>query len=108
MFNGQEDFKFNIRFEDTLTLERLLFENNIEFHNELEYQTNSRSTKYYIKNSDRIKFDTICKENQLEIFLDSLPYIETRFPKITQNFLYLIFSLFLFSLIILIIALIIS
>lgn len=106
MFNGKDDFKFQIRFEDTFTLERLLFESKIEFHNELEYQTNSRPNKYYIKNSDRIKFDKLCKENKLEVFLDSLPIIETRFSNNSSNILYLILSLFILSIIILIIVLI--
>lgn len=103
MFKGQEEFKFHIRFEDTFTLERLLFENDIDFHNELEFQTNSRSNKYYIRNSDRIKFDKVCTDNQLEIFIDSLPNIETRFPKITSNLLYIVFSLFMLILIIILI-----
>jgi hypothetical protein len=82
MFNGEEEFKFHVYEDQVFFLENILLENSIEFHNELEYGTNTRTNKYYIKNSDRPIFDRICKENKFEIFLDSIPGIETRYPKI--------------------------
>lgn len=96
MFNGEEDFKFYIYEDQVFFLESFLLENNIQFHNELEYGTNIRTNKYYIKNSDRPKFDEICKENQIDIILDSIPHIETRFPKLEYHYSYVIaFVLFL-------------
>ncbi|WP_028892566.1 hypothetical protein [Tenacibaculum sp. 47A_GOM-205m] len=106
MFNGEETFKFHIRFQDIFKFEKLMLENNIQYHNELEYLTNSRSNKYYIKNSDRKKFDTICVKNQLEIYLDSLPNIETRLPKFTSNSLFTVLTSVLLIFLIIIILII--
>ncbi|MDE0535791.1 hypothetical protein [Tenacibaculum sp. L6] len=105
MFDGEEAFKFHIRFQDIFKFERLMLENNIQFHNELEHLSESRSNKYYIRNSDRKKFDAICVKNQLEIYLDSLPNIETRLPKFTSNSLFtvLISVLLIFLIIIILI-----
>lgn len=84
MFNGEEEFKFYVYEDQVFILENLLLENNIAFHNELEYGTNTRTNKYYIKNSDRHKLDVAVKEIQLELFLDNTPKIETRYPSINK------------------------
>jgi hypothetical protein len=99
MLNGEEEFKFYIYEDQVFFLEKALLDNNIEFHNELELGSNTRTNKYYIKNLDRLKFDEICKESKFEIFLDSLPGIETRYPKLNVNSSHFI-SIILFIIII--------
>jgi len=99
MLNGVEEFKFYIYEDQVFFLEKALLDNSIKFHNELELGSNTRTNKYYIKNSDRLEFDEICKENKFEIFLDSLPEIETRYPKLNPNSYHFI-SIILFIIII--------
>ena len=85
MFNKEEDFKFYVYEYKVFSLENALEDNDIQYFNENNYGTNTKSNKYYIKNSDRKKLDIICKQLSLEIFTDTIPNIETRFPKISFN-----------------------
>ena len=96
------EFKFSILPEQLFTVEKVLIDNNIEFHNELGIGTNIRSSKYYIKNSDRTLFDKLCKEHEIILLTDSIPFIEYRFPKI--NNLSIIILVLLFILVFLILA----
>ena len=82
MFQGEDVFKFYVYEHNVFFLEKLMSDNQIEFHNELILGTNINSTKYYIKNSDRKKLDKLLVNNDIEIFIDSIPRIETRFPEI--------------------------
>ncbi len=86
MFKSNDVFKFYIYQHNVFTFENALNKNQIEFINEKIIGTNSRSLKYYIKNSDREKLDLISKDLEIEIFIDSLPNIETRFPKINITY----------------------
>ena len=102
MFNGEENFKFYVYEDQVFYLETALLENEIEFHNELGISTNVRTNKYYIRNSDRIKFDTICKETKIDVFTDSIPTLETRIPVIgIKYFIVLIFIIIIILLLIL-------
>ncbi len=103
MFNGKEDFKFYVNEDQVFHLEKALLDNKIEFHNELGIGTNIRTNKYYIKNSDRPKFDKICKKIQIDIFIDSIPEIETRLPNIKLNYIQI--AIIILSLIVLLILL---
>ena len=101
MFGSQDVFKFYVREYDVFTLEKILVDNNIEFHNELIHGTNANSNKYYIKNSDRPLLDKYIKINKLEIFIDSIPNIEVGAQdlKITTNQLLVIFAIVLIGII---------
>ena len=100
MFKGVEEFKFYIYQHNVFTLEKLMKDNNIEFYNEKIFGTNVRSFKYYIKNTDRKKLDNICSKNKIEVFIDSLPNIETRFPDLKISYLGFIFFIIILFLII--------
>ena len=103
MFNGDEDFKFYVYEDQVFHLEKALIDNNIEFHNELGISTNIRTNKYYIRNSDRIKFDKICKEIKIDIFTDNQPKIETRLSSLKIN--YISFSIIILIIVVLLILL---
>ncbi len=79
------EFKFYVLPEQIFTVEKILLDHNIEFHNELEIGTNARSSKYYIKNSDRYLLDKLCKENEIILQIDSMPFIEHRLPSLKNS-----------------------
>lgn len=97
----KDEFKFYVLTEQTFTLEKVLQDNNIQFHNELMLGTGARSQKYYIKNSDRPLLDRICKEHEIILMTDSIPFVEYRFPSLKGTSIALILLLFAFVLIIL-------
>lgn len=94
----KNEFKFYVLQEQTFTLEKILQDHHIQFHNELMIGTNARSQKYYINNSDRPLLDKLCKQNEIVLLTDSIPFIEHRLPSLKSNTLVIV----LFLLIILI------
>ncbi len=97
----KNEFKFYVLQEHVFLLEKLMLENNIEFHNEQEV-TQTSSLKYYINNKDRSKLDQLVKANNIILKTDSIPFIEHRLPEKVNFSLILVFILIL-SLIILVV-----
>ena len=101
MFDGEEDFKFYVYDDQVFHLEKVLLDNNIEFHNELSISNNFRTEKYYIRISDLKRFDKACKETKIDIFTYNQPRIhrpiaKLKFKSIFIFILTLIFMILLF------------
>ena len=99
MLQGEETFKFSVYPHQVFTLEKVLYENKISFVNEKTFGIYSRSLKYYIKNKERAQLDLLCKQHKLELLVDSIPSIETRFSKLNITFpivLLVVFFIILF------------
>jgi len=79
MFSEEESCRFYIHIENTMFFESLMAKSNILIKCEIEKLTNTKSQVFYSKKLDYASIDEICKQNNIVILDECIPYFNERF-----------------------------